>query len=40
MAAIIDFNMKKGKLEEFIKDLFIYVRNGKLTKETKTIVSD
>ena len=32
--------MKKDKLEEFIKDLFIYVRNGKLTKETKTIVSN
>ena len=40
MAAIIDFNMKKDKLEEFIKDLFIYVRNGKLTKETQTFVSN
>ena len=40
MAAIIDFNMKKDKLEEFIKDLFIYVRNGKLTKETNTIISN
>ena len=32
--------MKKDKLEEFIKDLFIYVRNGKLTKETQTFVSN
>ena len=32
--------MKKGKLEEFIKDLFIYVRNGKLIKETQTFVSN